>query len=646
LITGGSGRTLADPPGTVGATVVRAGALEATLEGTAIRWLRYAGVEVLRGLDITVRDQSWGTVAAVISELRTSRRSDSREISLHAAYRSAEIDFEADARISLAPGRLHYEMRGIAQRTFFKNRIGLIALHPMGVAGQGLTLETTSGRVSHHFPEAIDPGMVATDVAGMRWSPVRGVQASLRFEGDRWEIEDQRNWIDASFKTFPTPLREPFPVEVAAGTVIEQSVTLELSGRPGARKRAVPPVVRIAPRASARLPAIGVADAGPEGILGLAAADVLRTLRVAHVRAHADLDSPDADDRIAHALDLAGRLDAAVELDIDGSPDASSRALDVARRLVASRRRVVGLNVFSRASKSGFDSTLEVLAEGRRAMRTAGLVCPLGGGTRANFTELNRARTPGGSMDVVTYAVNPQVHAFDDASIVETLQTIPLTVRQARAISANRPVSLVVTLKPRFNSSTGIKAVPADPAALPARVDLRQPGPFAAAWTVGALAAVARRGTERVTWYETVGMAGLLADPADPLHPAFPTTPGSLYPIFGVLEALTALGTSSVRTAVAGADVAVLAVGHRAGIRVLAANLRDGDARLSLAGEWPGAGSLQRLSSAPVPLGQPIWSVAAPVSPSRAGTVSVPLGAYEVVRMDWGRPARERRRDA
>ena len=36
-------------------------------------------------------------------------------------------------------------------------------------------------------------------------------------------MEDQRNWTDASFKTYSTPLSEPIPVTVKAGTRISQA---------------------------------------------------------------------------------------------------------------------------------------------------------------------------------------------------------------------------------------------------------------------------------------------------------------------------------------------------------------------------------------------------------------------------------------
>ena len=61
----------------------------------------------------------------------------------------------------------------------------------------------------------------------------------------------------------------------------------------------------------------------------------------------------------------------------------------------------------------------------------------VGGGTRANFTELNRLRPAPGELDAATYAINPQVHAFDEASILETPATVALTVRDARTFLAD-----------------------------------------------------------------------------------------------------------------------------------------------------------------------------------------------------------------
>ena len=56
-------------------------------------------------------------------------------------------------------------------------------------------------------------------------------------EGDTFEMEDQRNWTDASYKTYVRPLALPWPYTLAKGTVIEQAVRLSVHGTPAARAR-------------------------------------------------------------------------------------------------------------------------------------------------------------------------------------------------------------------------------------------------------------------------------------------------------------------------------------------------------------------------------------------------------------------------
>ena len=55
------------------------------------------------------------------------------------------------------------------------------------------------------------------------------MDAVLTFEGDVFETEDQRNWTDASYKTYSRPLEQPFPYFVNKGDSIEQKVSLKLT---------------------------------------------------------------------------------------------------------------------------------------------------------------------------------------------------------------------------------------------------------------------------------------------------------------------------------------------------------------------------------------------------------------------------------
>src|SRR4030095_8796661 len=98
-----------------------------------------------------------------------------------------------------------------------------------------------------------------------------------------------------------------------------------------------------------------------------------------------------------------------------------------------------------------------------------------GGGTNAYFTELNRGRPSPEGLDFAAYSINPQVHAFDNASLVENLEAQAGTVESARQFLGSLPLAVgPVTLRPRFNpNATGATAAP-PPGALSFEVDERQ----------------------------------------------------------------------------------------------------------------------------------------------------------------------------
>jgi hypothetical protein len=147
----------------------------------------------------------------------------------------------------------------------------------------------------------------------------------------------------------------------------------------------------------------------------------------------------------------------------------------------------------------------------RERLQSYDATVPIGAGTNAYFTELNRQRPPVRVLDFVSYSVNPQVHAFDNASLVETLETLPATVQSARQFCDDLPICISpITLKPRFNAvATGPEPEPA-PGELPKPVDARQMSLFGAAWTLGAIARLAQSEAARLTFYETTGWRGVM----------------------------------------------------------------------------------------------------------------------------------------
>ena len=161
----------------------------------------------------------------------------------------------------------------------------------------------------------------------------------------------------------------------------------------------------------------------------------------------------------------------------------------------------------------------------------------IGAGTNAYFTDLNRGRPPVESLDLVCYSLNPQVHAFDNSSLMETLEAQAVTVESTRQFADGLPIAVTpVTLLARFNpNATGPEPEPA-PGELPAQVDIRQMSLFGAGWTLGSIKYLSESGASSVTYYETSGWRGVMETASGPPLPEkFRSLPGAVFPLYHVL---------------------------------------------------------------------------------------------------------------
>jgi hypothetical protein len=491
---------------------LRAGPLAADFDPAAgwLRRVRLGGCEVLRAVYPAVRDRYWNTVPNRLANLAVEDGPGGFRLTFDAECRAGGIDFAFRGEVTGTAAGVAYRFDGAALSTFLRNRIGLCVLHPQACSGRGCRVEHPDGSTEDaRFPDEIAPHQPLHNVAVLTHEALPGVMAEVRFGGDVFETEDQRNWTDASFKTYSTPLAVPYPVEVPAGATVSQTVTLRLTGggaltppAQGGRGQDLPARCAVAPggRLLDRLPRIGFGVGPTVPIRGVAAL-LANNLRPDHLRV--EVTATDAADRLraatAEAVTLATRLEVAVLLGDD--PDADlARLAGVVREV----RPPVAAWVVCRGASgvAGADD----LALARRHLGGHDPAARFGVGTNGYFTQLNRARPPLGDADFVAFSVNPQVHAFDDESVVETLDGQSAVVANARRLADGRSVAVTpVTLRPRFNPNGG-------PAAGP---DPRQAAPFAAAWALGSVRRLAEAGAASATYFETTGSRGLVSGGAE-----------------------------------------------------------------------------------------------------------------------------------
>ena len=484
----------------------RAGSLAAEIDPATgfLQYLSFNGVELLRGIYVAVRDPDWGTVAPVIRDWLVA----DHRITFIAECREGPIDLVWQGTIEVVGDTLRYTMDGQARTTFRRNRIGFCILHPMDVAGAPCTVEHVDGiSQSGLFPDLIAPHQPFLDLRAIRHEPAPGLTVEVRCDGATFEMEDQRNWTDASFKTYCTPLGLPFPVEVSEGTRVRQSVTVSLrrnaAARPTARTARSEATITADLSRVAALPQLGFGYHPDTDSDGLAA------VRPAYLRVDLHLAEPGWRDALAAAAALGYPLELAIIDDLSVEPALPPIDVPLARVLLfdADRRATRPHNL---------DRWLPVL-------RSRG--APVAGGTDAWFAELNREPPPLDELDRVTFSITPQVHAFDDASVMETIAAQEVAARCAKQIAGGLPVGIsTVTLLPRFNpnATSGAAAEPS--------IDPRQATTFCAAWTVGSLNVLARAGVDCVTYYETAGPRGVAGFPVARVFAA-------VAPATGVFEA-------------------------------------------------------------------------------------------------------------
>ncbi len=251
-----------EQPDVVGRTLT-AGPLSVELDNGQLRYLKLDGIEVLRAVAFLVRDENWGTYVPSISNLKVEQRPDGFSVSYRAVCSkgSQEIAFEASIE-GRADGSLEFTGSATPKTDFLTARTGFVVLHPLkGVVGKEVEVEHVDGTIAKSkFPEHVNPVQPFLHIRALTHAVMPGVKATVRFEGDTWEMEDHRNWTDASFKTYVRPLALPWPYTLKAGETITQAVKVSLSGKtPDAGASAAKGVaIELGAATRANMPPIGL----------------------------------------------------------------------------------------------------------------------------------------------------------------------------------------------------------------------------------------------------------------------------------------------------------------------------------------------------------------------------------------------------
>jgi hypothetical protein len=579
--------------------VLQAGPLSVELENGGLRYVRFHGIEVLRGISFLVRDENWGTLSADITDLRVDERGNGFSAVYKASCASGNLTYDATIE-GRSDGSLDFRVVAQPQRDILTNRAGFVVLHPIdGVAGQPVRVtHVDASEVLQRFPERISPGQPIFDIRALAHEAAPGMWVTCRMEGDAFEMEDQRNWSDASFKTYIRSLSRPRPYVLEKSSRHVQSVHLSVSGSPAessqTRSGSRTITVRLGGDAAVPLPQIGVGVPEAEASHALTVLDRLRQLGPKVLVCQVDLrdalnvDALEAYRRLADAT--AAEL--CLEIVVGGvkDPIGELQELAIEAKKAGVRPGTVIVTPASDLMSHQPGQEDPTVWPARSICASTRATFPgvrVGGGMLSYFTELNRKRPPVDLFDFVTHTTCPLVHAADDRSVMETLEALPAIIDSTRAFigaAAYRvgPSAIGCRSNP-YGKSTS--ANPGNGRVCLAEIDPRQRGLLNAAWTLGYISAFAAAGVEAVTLGAPTGPFGYIYRRTDYRQPFFDEqTEPTIYPAFHVMAGLAGDCGSRLLTATNSAP---------RNIDVLAYRLADGGTRMWVANRTPSMQEVQ-----------------------------------------------------
>jgi hypothetical protein len=341
-----------------------------------------------------VRDAHWGTLPFNRQAWRIEHTRDDRftlEWSACAMANGREV-VDLMLTVTQRADELRYALTFRADVDFETCRTGFCVHHcPDELAGMPVRITHPNGtHTDGRFPRLISPHQPFFDIAAITHH-LGTAEVTFAFEGEVFEMEDQRNWSDFSYKTYSGPLSQPRPYLLRKGESHTQVVTIRAAAREFRRDRG----------------------------------DSRKTMRTEHARRsiHPDISGytlwSEADDTakaIVRATDALTKADDALLVWLIGEPTERLAALAP----FAPRIQAVAIADYAR-----WNDRVDALRSRSGELR---LIAASAG----NFTELNRNR-PSSAWDGVAFAVSPVVHQVHPDAVIATQLSWQAQVDTARS---------------------------------------------------------------------------------------------------------------------------------------------------------------------------------------------------------------------
>lgn len=434
---------------------LKAGALSAAWEAGRLRYIQWNGREAVRMIFPAMRDENWVTIPFSLSNETITENNSGFEIRAHASFSKDNIRYEADFFVKgTDAGELIYEMSGTAHTGFKSKRTGLCVHHPVpSCAGRPVDIIKPGNEIKRSFfPVLIDPERPFTDITGMQWTNKNNIHIDIRFEGDLFETEDQRNWGDDSYKTYSGPQYKTPMLHIKAGDTMLHRITVKMENREVLSQKNTFP------------------ETGSyfTGITPNNVRELWHKAGLEHITAELKLNDPNYAQHWKNVVETARGLQTKIRAHVVFN-DFSAKSVNNCVELIT--KEVTSILVLSDRSAVADPATFSEVYTTLKKIRPD---VQIGYGSNSWFANVNATLTQKITCDFIGFLLMPQVHQFDHRSILENLLSQTTILDTIRQFYTDVPVHIYL----RFSKGD----------------DPRLQSSFAAWWTLNAIANLAAAG--------------------------------------------------------------------------------------------------------------------------------------------------------
>ena len=461
--------------------------------------------EIIRRIYLVFQDINWTSRPFIIKDeiWQIADRSFSAKIKAQGSHDAKDLSVELEITGSES-GEITYGFSASTAVSFMRNRLGLCLLHPIaGLSGRECELTKADGAVEiSRFPDAISPNQPFLNLSGISHKLQSGQVVSVNFAGEIFESEDHRNWSDASYKTYCTPISLPFPAQVTPGESLSQKITISISGENATSISMNESAVITVGDKAIELPEIGLGLSDDPAHLIASEYVGFEDLAIKHLRL-----SLNGDSQIRSAVEKALLVTQQLKIDLDLAIKAESpqQLKAILEPIIELKDQIRSFYIFSASEKTTPIGFIQVAEE------SLGENSKIVGGTDLYFTELNRNQGSVDFIDQVNFSINPQVHSFDDRTLIQNTASHKAIATNAHRIAKGKKVSIgPITLRPRYNPNATQPNKDLSNTALPSSVDARQRTWLAEGWTAMSIRSIAEsESISTLTYFETLGWRGI-----------------------------------------------------------------------------------------------------------------------------------------